>query len=801
MQTRTPPHEFFEDEPGFCILGAETLLTRIKELENQVDGAKKNEDIEHIHKLRVASRRLRAALNIFEECFPRKRMKVWRRAVKNLTTSCGAARDADVLIVFLENYSTHLEPRAAGGIEYLIRIQKARRLLMQSDVVKVLDSLKASGVLFDLSDVCSAIERSKDNGNISIKTISTYKKAHNRIVARLDELLALSRFVHDRSAIIKHHELRIAAKRLRYTMEIFSTIYKNGLKDQIALMKQFQDVLGEMHDYYVWTQDLRAHRLEIPAHVRYGLNRLLVHLGKQRASRYRNFVSLWDETKANELFTMIRQLTDVGPNSEITRELLDSERKIALISDVHGNLDALIAVVKDARKSGLEMFLNAGDAVGFGIYPSQVVQALRSPIFLSVLGNVDLETLEALRLSKPKTDDDAEELAVEELSPSDVAYLQSLPKELRFEIGGKRVLVTHGSPDSVDEHIYPDSPKKRLREIAAKASADVIVTGHTHLQMNRSVDGVIFVNPGSVGRPVDGEPKAEYAVLNVNPLTVEFRNVNYDVESLADEMRRKAEPESHVQVLLQGVHLDTIKERERTLARKQLWKNRSTMKTVREVARSYLPDESHAEQDRKLALMIFNKTKQLHSLGPEERYWLQCAAMLHDIGLSRGSKGHHKLSLRLILNDPALPFTEKERYIIGSIARYHRKALPDGRHFNLTPLSRSEREKVPVLSSMLRLADALDYSHRSAVKKVNVKSLPEQMVLECFASGQHYLEDQSVNKKKDLFEKVFKGNLAIVWKSQDFSPVNYSNVPALRKNPLMAWNQQIQRAKHVPING
>jgi hypothetical protein len=317
--------------------------------------------------------------------------------------------------------------------------------------------------------------------------------------------------------------------------------------------------------------------------------------------------------------------------------------------------------------------------------------------------------------------------------------------------------------------------------------------------MNRSVDGVTFVNPGSVGRPVNGEPKAEYAVLSFNPFAVEFRKVNYDVETLADKMRRKALPESHVQVLLQGIHLDTVKERERALARKELWKNRSTMRKVRDVAKNYLPDESHGEQDRKLALMIFNRTKQRHSLGPEERYWLQCAAMLHDIGLSRGGKGHHKLSLRLILNDPALPFTQRERYIIGSIARYHRKALPDEKHFNLTPLSRTEREKVSVLSSILRVADALDYSHRSVVKKVNVKSLQNQMVLECFVSGQHYLEDQSVKKKKDLFEKVFKRNLAIVWKSQDFSL--HSNEGALRKNPLIAENQQIQRSKLVPVNG
>jgi putative phosphoesterase len=757
--------EFLEDDRGYCLLGAETLLSRIKELENQIDGAKKNDDIEYVHKLRVASRRVRAALSIFEECLPTKLTKKWKKTVKNLTSFSGAARDVDIQIAFLENYSTHEDSRAAPGSEWLIELQKARRAVMQSDVIKVLESLEGSKILDDVSDSCRTIRGSEDGENSSIKTPSTYEKAHDHLVTRLDELLALGQFVHDEGAVAKHHELRIATKRLRYIMEIFSPIYRNGLRDQISLMKQFQDVLGEMHDYYVWAQDLRVHKQDIPANARYGVNKLLVHLGKTRKSRYRNFVSLWDGTVANGLFDKIRQITDTGPGSEIIRELMNRDRKVALISDIHGNLHALKAVVEDAKRSGLEIFLNAGDAVGFGIYPSQVVQALRSAMFLSVIGNFDLEVLEALRNPNAQKSDGPKRIAIKELSPSDVAYLQSLPRELRFEIGGRNVLVTHGSPDSVEEHIYPDSPEERLKEIAAKASADVIITGHTHMQMRRDVDGVTFANPGSIGRPVDGDPKAEYAVLSFNPLTIEFRRVNYDVEAAADEMRKKGLSESHVQVLLRGISLDNVREQEEALVDKQLWKSRSTISKVRAVAKNFLPDESHAEQDRKLALTIFDKTKQLHSLGPEERYWLECAAILHDIGLSECRKGHHKSSLRLILNDPALPFTQKERYIIGSIARYHRKALPDRKHFNLRLLSKTERDKVAVLSSILRVADALDYSHGSIVRRVNVRLFPNHMVLECqVSSGDHYLEDRAVRKKKDLFEKVFKNDLTVVWK-------------------------------------
>ena len=749
---------------GYCLLGAETLLTRTRELEDQVDGARKNNDIEYVHKLRVASRRTRAALDLFEACFGRKRAKKWTKTIRNVTRSSGAARDADVQIAFLTSYAkTNEDKNIALGLDYLITICTTRRRAMQASVTKALDDLEASEILGDITHSCIAL-RVGERKESDIKTLATYGKAYDQISTKLAEVLALEPFVHDEGAAAKHHELRIAIKRLRYTMEIVSPLYERGLADQISLMKRFQDLLGEMHDCDVWIQEFNVEMESMPADARYGVSKVLTHLSETRKSRYMNFASLWNDAIFTGQLDTIRQLTDARPGSPIVREILNQDNvKVALVADIHGNLDALNAVLADADRSGLTIFLNAGDAVGFGIYPSQVLRVLRSARFLSAVGNVDLETLEALRNSKNTVELDSE---IKELSPTDIVYLESLPNELRLEIAGKRILVTHGTPDSVDEHIYPDSPEERLREIAAKGSADVIITGHSHTPMNRVIDGVTFINPGSVGRPVNGVPKAEYAVLSFNPLTVEFRRVSYDVEAVADQMRRKGLPESHVQVLLRGAPLKIIRKQEEALEKMQLWKRRSTIGKVRAAARAFTTDESHAEQDRKLALMIFNKTKQLHSLGREERYWLECAAILHDIGLSRNARGHHKSTLRLILNDPQLPFTYKERYIIGSIARYHRKALPSKKHFNLKPVNQIENEKIMVLSSILRVADALDSSHKSVVQRVNVKSFPNHIVLECVVLGDHNLEEKSAMKKKDLFEKVFKSELTLEWKSQ-----------------------------------
>ncbi|HUO41347.1 MAG TPA: YfcE family phosphodiesterase [Methylomirabilota bacterium] len=745
---------------GYSILAANTLLRQVKELENQIDGVRKSKDIEYIHKLRVASRRLRAGLSIFGECFEPKLGRRWRKTIKNLTRSAGAARDADVQIAFLENYSrTTQDGKAADDIDYVITSKKKRRKTMQSDVLKVLKDLVDSEVLDEIIDSCKGIAR--NSGHRNVIRFYTYEKAYNHISTRLDQMLTFGQFVHDEAAVTKHHELRIAAKRLRYTLEIFSAIYKRGLGDQIALLKKFQDVLGEMHDYDVWIQELSS---DIPAEAKYGISILLTDLTEMRRSRYRNFVFLWDDTIANGLFERIRHLTEVSPRSEIVRELLVKDKRVAVISDVHGNLDALQAVVSDAQKSGLQIFLNAGDAVGFCIYPSEVVQTLRSAMFLNVLGNVDQEVLEELQDPGRGTNDADKKLAIKELTPSDVEYLESLPRELRLEVDGTQVLITHGTPQSIDEHIYPDSPTEMLRDIASKATADIIITGHSHMPMKRDIDGVTFLNPGSVGRPVDGDPRAEYAILSFNPTSVDFRRVNYDVEAVANEMRKKRQPERLVQVLLRAVPSSVIKKEEEKLERRGNWE--AVITNVRNIAKKYLPDETHPEQDRKLAVMIFNKTKKMHSLGNEERYWLECAALLHDVGLSRSGRAHHKSSLNIILNDPELPFTYQERYIIGSIARYHRKALPDKKHFNLKPLSQAEREKIAVLSSILRVADALDYSHKSIVTGVKARTFPNHISLECSFSGDHELEDMSVNKKKDLFEKVFKCELTIIWKGK-----------------------------------
>jgi exopolyphosphatase/guanosine-5'-triphosphate,3'-diphosphate pyrophosphatase len=172
----------------------------------------------------------------------------------------------------------------------------------------------------------------------------------------------------------------------------------------------------------------------------------------------------------------------------------------------------------------------------------------------------------------------------------------------------------------------------------------------------------------------------------------------------------------------------------------------------------------HSEHVRKLSLELFANLQDLHKLGKRERCWLECAAILHDIGLSQGSKVHHKNSLKLILNEMQLPFTSIERRIIGNIARYHGKDCPKCNHYNFTSLSRESRRKVTTLASILRLADGLDFSHQAIVQTVEAHVDFEKVIIQGKIRLNPILEEYAINKKKDMFEKFFKKKVVVEWK-------------------------------------
>lgn len=175
-------------------------------------------------------------------------------------------------------------------------------------------------------------------------------------------------------------------------------------------------------------------------------------------------------------------------------------------------------------------------------------------------------------------------------------------------------------------------------------------------------------------------------------------------------------------------------------------------------------EAEHSYQVTRLALRLFDALIELHQYGLPERFQLQLAGLLHDIGWVEGWKGHHKSSLNIILTSPMLSIDHRERLLIGSICRYHRKAIPDLRHDHYAALDEADRLKVARLAALLRVADGLDCTHRSLVNELEVQANPKKIHINYLCSAPAVDEQRDAIKKGDLMEKVYRRKLLIDWK-------------------------------------
>ena len=226
--------------------------------------------------------------------------------------------------------------------------------------------------------------------------------------------------------------------------------------------------------------------------------------------------------------------------------------RLAIFSDVHGNLAALDAVVADIKTQGPDRVYCLGDLVGYAPFPNEVIERVRREQFPTIMGNYDdgvgFDRDECGCAYKEPIDRELGQRSLEwtkeHTTTENKGYLRTLVPELRFEVGQTRVLLVHGSPRKMNEYLFEDRALSSFERIAASAAADLIVFGHTHVPYTKRVNGVLFVNVGSVGKPKDGDPRSCYAVLDIQAEAhVSFRRVEYDVSAMAEAIRHSALPD------------------------------------------------------------------------------------------------------------------------------------------------------------------------------------------------------------------------------------------------------------------
>jgi putative phosphoesterase len=221
--------------------------------------------------------------------------------------------------------------------------------------------------------------------------------------------------------------------------------------------------------------------------------------------------------------------------------------RAAVITDIHGNLAALEASLAAIDEMGIDQIYCGGDLVGYGPHPNEVCRLIEERAIPTIYGNYDYaigRDLEDCGCAYITQHDRAlgQESVDWTLSHTDQHskdFMRGLPFDLRFELGGQRVRLVHGSPRKVNEYLFEDKPAHTFERIAAGADCDVLVFGHTHKPWVHSYGGVLFVNCGSVGKPKDGDPRAAFAILELDDtdrVVASIGRVGYDAQAVADEV-------------------------------------------------------------------------------------------------------------------------------------------------------------------------------------------------------------------------------------------------------------------------
>ncbi|MGD2269149.1 MAG: metallophosphoesterase family protein [Desulfobacterales bacterium] len=225
-------------------------------------------------------------------------------------------------------------------------------------------------------------------------------------------------------------------------------------------------------------------------------------------------------------------------------------KKLLLLGDIHANYVALKAIHQYIRPDRFDLIINTGDFTVYSTFPNETIQWFRERRQTTcILGNTDrriLRILSGKKLKKPKK----EEKRVmyfwtsEILLPENIAYLKSLPKQTELTVGSIRIGVFHGTRDDADEELFPDAPESRFHELAKNSPYQVHIMGHSHAPYYKIIDGVHFINPGSVGRMFDGDPRASFAILKISSgeIAVEHFRIPYPVEEVINDLNNHKLP-------------------------------------------------------------------------------------------------------------------------------------------------------------------------------------------------------------------------------------------------------------------
>ena len=239
-------------------------------------------------------------------------------------------------------------------------------------------------------------------------------------------------------------------------------------------------------------------------------------------------------------------------------------KKILVLGDVHANYPALQAIRNYVREYRFDRIINTGDFTVYSTFPNETIQWFRKrKKTVCILGNTDRRILGILKGKKLKRPKKEEKRVMYywtsgTLLPENVQYLNSLPRQTDLTIGNIRIGVFHGTCDDEDETLFPSASESRFRELAKGSPFQVHIMGHSHTPYYKIIDGVHFINPGSVGRMFDGDPRAAFAILKVSSgkISVEHFRIPYPLEAVVTGLKQNRLPDIYAKMYRLGRKLN-----------------------------------------------------------------------------------------------------------------------------------------------------------------------------------------------------------------------------------------------------
>lgn len=223
--------------------------------------------------------------------------------------------------------------------------------------------------------------------------------------------------------------------------------------------------------------------------------------------------------------------------------------RIAVISDVHSNIFALEAVLKDIEKrKNIDEIICLGDIVGYYPFPNECIELIQEKCSVTMLGNHEAGVVgdEPAFYFNP-TAYQVITWTKENLKTKNLNWIARLPRKKTIERNGKKIFLVHGSPFQIFDYFDSNNEqqwKQMLKEASEKTKTDMLFVGHTHVPLKSKYKKYYFLNPGSVGQPRNGKPGAYYSIVNTTPVSINMIHLKYDHSPIQEKIKELGLPKS-----------------------------------------------------------------------------------------------------------------------------------------------------------------------------------------------------------------------------------------------------------------